>query len=133
MNIKEEIENGKTFISTLPNVLDSALIGSALYMADAKDVDFAILIDGNAVDYATALTVKGFNLCSDYDVREGMWDSVRKGNLNLMITHSSEFFRGYKTAMEVCKALRLTNKADRIMVCQIVRDGLTADQVATRL
>lgn len=132
MNIQEEIKIGESLISTLPNVLDSALIGSALYMTDAKDVDFAILIDGNATDYATALTVEGFDLCSDYDVREGAWDAVRKGNLNLMITHSSEFFRGYKTAMEVCKALRLTNKADRIMVCQIVRDGLTSDQVTTR-
>lgn len=127
MNIQEEIKIGEDLINTLWNVRDHALIGSAMYMEDAKDVDFAILIEGDAIDYTIRLHDNGWGICGDYCTGTGNWAAVRKGNINFMITHSSKFFEGYKTAMEVCKALKLADKNDRIMVCQIVRDGHSAE------
>lgn len=126
MNIQDEIKIGKDLLSSLHSVLDYALIGSAMYLEDAKDVDFAVLIDGDAIDYTTKLHDTGWGLCGDYDTGVGIWAAVRKGNLNFMVTHSPKFFQDYKTAMEVCKALKLTDKEDRIMVCRIVRDGFSA-------
>jgi hypothetical protein len=106
-----------------------APIGSATYMADAADVDFAVLLwpGCDAMSYAEELTRReGFRHCGEYDSKNGTWCAVRRGNLNLMLTHDRAFYTGYLRATEVCKRLNLQSKADRIAVCQIVRDGLSA-------
>jgi hypothetical protein len=134
INIPAEIEAAKAFIPTLPHVLDFALIGSASYLPNASDVDFAVLIDhqaANAVDYTVRMANDGWGTCGEYDGVGGIWGAVRRENLNLMVTHDPKFFADYKTAMEVCKALHLTHKEDRIAVCQIVRDGKKAEDVTT--
>ena len=61
INIEAEIAAGTMLITTLPGVLDFALIGSAMYMREANDVDFAVLIDPsrNAVDYAMGMHSEG--------------------------------------------------------------------------
>lgn len=133
IDIQAEIKAGEALIQTLPAVKDFALIGSASYRPDPHDVDFAVLIDPahNAVDYCGQLVNDGWGNCGDYDGVGGTWAAVRRENLNMMVTHDPKFFTDYKTAMEVCKALRLEHKEDRIAVCQIVRDGKTAEQVRT--
>jgi hypothetical protein len=133
IDIQAEIKAGEALIQALPAVKDFALIGSATYRPDPHDVDFAVLIDPahNAVDYCTVLVNDGWGNCGDYDGVGGIWAAVRRENLNLMVSHDPKFFTDYKTAMEVCKALRLEHKEDRIAVCQIVRDGKTAEQVRT--
>lgn len=131
MNLKEEIAAGAALIQTLPHVADSALIGSALYLPEASDVDYAVMLaDGvDALQYLTGMREHGWELCSEYDTSLGEWGAARRGNLNLMVTHSRKFFDGYKLAMEVCKVLRLTSKDDRIAVCRVVRDGFSAEKV----
>lgn len=133
IDIQAEIKAGEALIQTLSAVKDFALIGSATYCANPHDVDFAVLIDPteNAVDYTTRMQHDGWGNCGEYDGVGGIWAAVRRENLNLMVTHCPTFFDRYKVAMEVCKALRLEHKEDRIAVCQIVRDGKTADQVRT--
>lgn len=133
INIPAEIAAGEAHIKTMPMVLDYALIGSAMYLEGAQDVDFAVLIDPacNAIDYAGQMVSDGWGNCGDYDGVGGIWAAVRRENLNLMVSHDPKFFADYKTAMEVCKALKLTHKEDRIAVCQIVRDGKKADDVFT--
>lgn len=133
MDVQAEIIKGEALIRTMPQVLDFALIGSASYLPDAGDVDFAVLVDpaANAVDYASKMVASGWGNCGEYDGVGGIWAAVRQENLNLMVTHDPKFFADYKTAMEVCKALHLVHKEDRIAVCQIVRDGKKADEVMT--
>ena len=133
MDTKAEIAAGEALIPTLPSVLGFALIGSASYLPEAGDVDFAVLIDPaiNAVDYAAQMANDGWGNCGEYDGVGGIWAAVRRENLNLMVTHDPKFFSDYKTAMEVCKALNLQHKQDRIAVCQIVRDGKKSDEVMT--
>lgn len=127
------IAAGKALIAALPRVVDSAMIGSATYLPNPHDVDFAVLIDPelNAVDYCGDLVNQGWGSCGDYDGVGGIWAAVRRESLNLMISHDPVFFERYKVAMEVCKALRLEHKEDRVAVCAIVRDGKTAEQVRT--
>lgn len=140
MNISEEIKNAGEIVGTLPNVIDSALIGSAYYLPNPTDIDIAILVDSPNIwtyEYdnfiASGVPNEGWHRCSEYDKPERgiqpTWTSVRRGNLNFMMTVSKEFFDGYVTAMEVCKALNLTEKTDRIKVCQIVRDKKKASEV----
>lgn len=133
IDIQAEIAAGRELIAKLPAVKDFALIGSASYRPDPHDVDFAILIDPahNAVEYCTTLINDGWGNCGDYDGVGGIWAAVRRENLNLMVSHDPVFFERYKVAMEVCKALRLEHKEDRVAVCAIVRDGKTAEQVRT--
>lgn len=135
MNIAEEIAAGRAVLSALQGVADSALVGSAMYMPEnaVGDVDFAVmLVEGNhAIDWSNALIAYDptWQACSEYDSASGTWYSLRRENLNLMVTHDRAFFDGYRLAMEVCKVLRLERKEDRIAVCQVVRDRLPADVV----
>lgn len=136
MNIRDELAAGADFIRGLPDVADFAPIGSALYIESPADVDYAVMLSApNAVDYANAICASnsGWEACGEYDTHDGSWCAIRRGNLNLMLTHSREFFDGYKLAMEVCKLLRLTDKQDRIDVCRVVRDRQPADVVRPAL
>lgn len=135
INIEEEIKNGLQAIASLKHVVAHELIGSAAYLPEqAQDVDFAVLIHNllDPLKYVDALHESGWGKCSDYDTSTAAcWSAVHNGNLNFMITSSPDFFANYVKAMEVCKALKLTEKADRIAVCQIVRDGKKAHEVST--
>lgn len=143
MNVQQEIQDGLAFLLELQAnglIAKCQLIGTASYMPErAEDVDFAVLLSdaltpaceqvGDLIDRQQPLY--GFDACGDYDTKLGNWCAVRRGNLNLMLTNSGNFYNDYLKATEVCKALELTNKADRIAVCGIIRDGLKAEQVFT--
>ena len=133
IDIAKEIADGVLFLhSQIVDIDDFALIGSALYRPDAKDVDFAVMLRSGreAMPTADRLCMGfGFEHCGEYDGAGGFWCSLRRGKLNLMLTHSRKFYDGYRTAMEVCKVLNVDRKDDRIAVCKVVRDGLTADLV----
>ena len=114
-------------------VIDIALVGSALYMPAEKigDVDFVVLLaaGNDALQYIDD-TIKdaGWEWCGEYDTQGGEWGAIRSGPVNLIVTHSREFFDGFRAAAEVCKALRLGSKLDRMIVHRVVRDGLSADE-----
>jgi hypothetical protein len=133
-NIKPEIIEGEAVLRSLPEIEAFSLIGSAMYLPaeQCHDVDFAVLTkDGvDAMGYLNRLAFDGWDHCGEeYDTQHGTWGAVRRGNLNLMVTHDRAWYERYLTAMQVCKVLKLTNKEDRIAVCRVVRDGLTADEV----
>lgn len=138
-NIKPEIIAGEAVIREMPEVAEFSLIGSAMYLpAEAcGDVDFAVLLgDGaNAVASITDLILNhGFQPCGEqYEAATPAWGAVRRENLNLIVTHDKAFYEGYRLAMEVCKALRLTDKQQRIAVCRVVRDRIPADTVREQL
>jgi acetolactate synthase regulatory subunit len=133
-NIKPEIIAGEAAIREIPNVAEFSLIGSAMYLpAEAcGDVDFVVLVQNESyLERLTDLIMnRGFQACGEqYECSTGTWGAARRGNLNLIVTHDKAFYEGYKLAMEVCKALRLTNKLDRIAACKVVRDRVPADKV----
>lgn len=49
--------------------------------------------------------------------------SARNGEINLLVTANSEFYRRHQAATSVCKHLNLMDKADRIAVFQAVLYG----------
>lgn len=126
------IINAGIIVAGFKNILDYALIGSAAYLEQINDVDIALLIEGNVFEWeAENCPIPEYSRCGDYDkvADSAKWTSVRKGFTNFMITNDRQFFEDYKTATEVCKALHLTEKSDRIKVCQIVRDKKKAEEV----
>lgn len=131
MNVQQQIDAGRALIASLPYVIDSALIGSAMYLPNPADIDFAVYVSEDAIQCAARMQDEGWGRCGNYDTEGGLWCAIRRDEVNLMLTHDLGFFTRYKTAMEVCKALCLEHKEDRIAVCQIVRDGKTADDVMT--
>ena len=133
-NIKPEIINGEAFLRDMPKVAAYSLIGSAMYLpAEAcNDVDFLVLVrDGEYLESVTNLIQNhDFQPCGEqYECATGTWGAARRGNLNLIVTHDKAFYDAYKLAMEVCQALRLTNKLDRIAACKVIRDRMSATQV----
>lgn len=131
MNIVQEVIDGTLFIKSLAGVEKFALVGSAMYMPAAKDVDFAALLDifTDPDAMCDALERQGFDRCNgeEYGGMPDGWAAMRKGNLNLIFTAVPDWFDDYVLAMEVCKLLKLTDKKDRIAVCRVVRDKLSAE------
>ena len=44
------------------------------------------------------------------------------------LMHNRDTYQKFLTAMEVCKMLKLQTRKERVLVCRIVRDGMSAEQ-----
>jgi hypothetical protein len=69
----------------------------------------------------------------NYDDKLGEWGAVRRGAINLIVTHSRTFYDGYLLATEVCKVLDLRDREQRVAVCEVVRDKKKAAEVRPSL
>ena len=131
LNVAQEIATGEVLITGLVGVKEYALIGSAMYLPpeQVNDVDFCILLNEglDSCSFTSDLIGQDWGRCGDYDGVGGIWFAVRRDNLNFMVTHDAKFYANYRLSMEVCKALRLQSKEERIAVCKVIRDGLDAD------
>ena len=108
-------------------ILNHHLVGSAAYMHEPNDVDYIVLTRGPWVDLAQYFVEKGWQECGEYDAgEEQRWGAIRLGDLNFMLTDDGQFMDDYVKATELCKALNLQTKKERIIVCRIVRDGCNA-------
>lgn len=129
LDIKATAAEAERIIAGLPRVLASRMIGSATYLPDPSDVDYLVHVDTSwATEYVGA-HLAAFMNCGEYDTADGAWAAVRKGDLNIIVTTDAQFYNLFGRATEVCKALQLVHKDQRVAVCQIVRDGKTAEQV----
>lgn len=143
-DIALNISAGGFFLCAQPGVAKYKLIGSALYMdADVDDVDFAVLLrpDGRMGprEWCSLVVDIGdhWAWCSMYAQGKARdsetWFSIRRKidaiNLNLMVTDDVRFYDAYVHSMEICRGARITDKAQRIAICKMVRDGLSADDV----
>lgn len=131
--VKAAIAEGRELLGSMQTVRRFQLVGSAPIVNNPEDVDFAVLLNqgyDSAIIGARLIDKRGFKACSQYDqMDDSSWFSVRRDNLNLMLTHDVTFYDKFVTAMEVCKALSLVHKTDRVAVCAIVRDGKRAIDV----
>lgn len=63
----------------------------------------------------------------DYERMDNRLRSLRKGRLNVVLTEDADLFEKATTATELCKHLKLTKRADRIFVHEIIERGLRFD------
>lgn len=142
MNILKEVVTGTDILKHTKGVKDFCLVGSCIYMgSEAKDVDFLVLCDaedfnsGHDAPWPEATQHANgprhwfgsdWEMAPEYDDQDFTWGAIRKGNLNFILTVDPEWYKRYKLASEVCVALKLQDKADRIVVHRVVRDGYDA-------
>lgn len=89
------------------------------------DEDHLILIAGEDLQYALdALDAEGYVPGGSYlHPSEGAFVSLRKGELNLLITSKDTFYRRFVAATTVARRLNLMDKEDRIALFQAVLYG----------
>lgn len=159
--VKEVLETTR-MLHTHELVLDFALIGSALYHPEPKDLDFLVLVRGDSfftgpphpnkraideqapdlefalLDDATSKAPRwafgaDWQLCGgEYDDQDDKWGAIRNGPVNLIVTVDPAWYARAQMANEVCHALRLMDKEDRIAVYHVIRDGYSADEANAR-
>jgi hypothetical protein len=92
------------------------------------DRDVLVLIE-NCVLAGEACDRLGFVTSSsllDQEARAMMFVSVKRDELNLIITDSQEFYRRFLAARSIAKRLNLREKSDRIALFQAVLYGQKA-------
>jgi len=103
-------------------------IGSYHAFGEGRDIDFVVLSTGFVTkeEAADALVDVGYVRSSPNGERYPVSDdfiAMRMGDFNLLVTDDHAFFVNSKKAFEVVCKLNLTDKADRIVVHQIIVDG----------
>jgi hypothetical protein len=139
--LKEAIQIA-TELTANKKVLKFDVVGSATFCEEANDLDIIVLADApgflcapdevDGGDYVSRCARWMFGCGWDvpatrYDGENDQWGTLRKGNVNLIVTISPKFYDGMKLASEVCTALKLKDKGDRVVVHRIVRDGFSAE------
>jgi hypothetical protein len=114
-----------------------ALVGTAAYPdeagVDPKDIDFLVLCHGETVGMNdlidTSLPRHAFGEGWDnggsnaLDAEGDQWGSIRRGDVNLILTTDAGWYDRSIKASDVCVALQLTEKFDRIVAYRVIRDG----------
>jgi hypothetical protein len=121
------------FLAQQPRVKSFCLVGSSLYVEAPNDVDFLVLTSHTGFSEAHSEDFDNWQLCGgQYDDQTDKWGAVRKGAVNLIITTDSAWFSRCKLASDVCHALKLQDKGDRIVVHRVVRDGYSPEEANAR-
>jgi hypothetical protein len=126
MKFLKELTDTTRLLDSIPEVLDFQVVGSAVYRPDPQDLDFMVLITGDAA-IRDSYDAFGANwvICGEYDdsAGGGTWCARRHGNVNLIVTNDRDRYEKSLIANDVCAALNLAHKPDRIRVYGIIRDG----------
>jgi hypothetical protein len=147
MKFEQEGVDTALMLSQHKRVLDYAIVGSARYLDEAKDLDFLVLAEGHAFmaltnangdwddDHQSVRWMFGsdWTLCGgEYDDQTDKWGAIRNGNVNLIVTVERDWYDRMKVASEVCTALKLADKGDRIVVHRVIRDGYSAEEANSK-
>lgn len=128
------VVDGTTLLKKYKVVKKFQLVGSACYHPDPKDVDFLVLLDAKSflTDGRWAFGADWHLNAGEYSDTDESWGSLRRGDLNLICTVDAEWYERAVVANEVCCALQLQDKGDRIVVYRVVRDKYNAEQARVR-
>ncbi len=97
-------------------------VGSRTIEGAAKsdsDYDFLVFTHARIPDVFFGLGYD-LNLGQHYDPSEGAFNSWRLGSVNLIATDNFHFCNKFLRANEVAKALRLTDRANRVTLFQAI-------------
>ena len=126
--LQSRIDQALTTHRWMEYVTHAEVLGSALFMENPNDIDIGVVVT-NFQEFTQARLEDGWETCGDYSMSGSDWGSIRKGEINLIVMADPDRMERFHLAMQVCKYLNLTEKADRVAVCQIVRDKVDAWQV----
>lgn len=92
------------------------------------DIDYLVLVTNDQFDsllpdlFSQGFDIDGSEVCdpADHLSNKDTFQSFSHGDLNLIVTQDSEFFRRFLAATEVAKRLNLLVKEDRVALFQAV-------------
>jgi hypothetical protein len=110
-------------------LIDYQMIGSTYTLGTGRDIDFAVLMPEtfSLLDQPEWLGEGWVREGADH-YEGGAFASHRKGDTNIIMMNDCDLYQKFLTAMEVCKMLKLQTRRERVLVCRIVRDGMSAEQ-----
>jgi len=124
LTISQEQKEAELFQKLLETkVIEMAAVGSRVTCVPAPtdtDEDILILTDDARLFMGDAIEA-GFANCGFYVGCDFI--SLRKGEINLIVTEESSFYNKFILATHVCKALNLLDKEQRITVFQAILYG----------
>jgi len=134
MRFLKELAATSAFLSNHEDVLEFSIVGSACVVDKPKDLDILVLVNAKSfINVARWMFGSEWDLCGDeYDDQDDKWGALRNGNVNLIVTVDRAWFTRGKLANEVCTALKLTDKGDRIVAHRVIRDGYSAEAANQR-
>lgn len=98
-------------------------IGSSTYHSDANDVDIMVMVPDKQA-YMELCHALGFSYAPNANEYPGEWESMKKGDLNLLITADSDYYYASRTASDVCRALKLKTRKERVIVHRVIVDKM---------
>lgn len=136
--VKEVEEAWKTSDSIYAFGYPSALVGSVYIVGEGNDIDVLVLVDDLPSKSWDRLRMHGFEHSSSgaentYPICAGGFESFRKKDINLLVVDQLSTFMSWKMSAEVCKALNLSNRTDRVIVHRIIMDSCDSDSARVGL
>lgn len=119
-------------LAQLRKDLDGFVVGGSFTCGSAfvcnppvldTDLDAVVAVAGDPCAIWAALEPLGYTNCSKVgeNYPEDHHCIVRKGRLNFILVTTPARYEQWKKATDICKCLNLTDKADRVVVYQIMR------------
>jgi hypothetical protein len=127
-----ELAAAKTAALAVPGRLKFALVGSAYTysLEQARDIDVLVLVT-DVLETAEALAEQGWQYPPNHDPNYALLSNsipMRHGALNLLLTGNETWYEGFARAAEVCRYLAVDDRAKRVALHQIIRDGRPANE-----
>lgn len=127
---------GYTMSMKIPGYIASYRTGSnytVIPPVTDTDIDYLVLVK-DLKEACDAMLADGFVLCDQvYAVTEEghttRWCALRKGELNLIVQADLTLYVRSCAATELCRALNVKSKEDRIALFRAVKFGASADSL----
>lgn len=103
-------------------VLETCLVGSSYILGSGEDIDCLLLVS-NLQSATESAQLCGYEKEGGESYDTSTFYSLRKGDLNILLTEDLSFYSGFKASADVCRFLKVANKPDRIAVHRRLMDG----------
>lgn len=104
-------------------IKDFHLVGSTFILGKGADVDVLLLVS-STLNALHKVQNAGYAPDCTTHYAGADFHSLRKGDVNLILTESGSYFRGFVKAAKVCKLLKVADKPMRIAIHDLIRDDI---------
>lgn len=115
----------------IEHIMDWAHVGSSYALGEGNDIDIVIY---TAMRETTEFTMRSTGWVVTQDGFEGSggdageFTAFRKDEFNAMVTNDLKFFESFVVAAEATKALKLTNRIDRVILHRVLMHQESAEE-----
>lgn len=130
-----QVDDAVSDISAALNEMfdNCAHVGSSYIVGEGADLDLVVLVTPGDLDEACAKLedhAYTFTTSKDCSGAEDEFRTFRKGDVNVMLSDDEKWYYAFKQAAEVCRALQLREKWQRIAVHRVIMNNEDAETAA---